>query len=149
MNAMKITNRLLRVTTLAAALAMFGLALSLPASAQPRSNGSELSAASALPVVLSITAPALLLGSATGLTIVAVEAASDGTVWLLERASDGARASVRISGQAAGAVSQAVGTTLLASATAAGWVLHCAGKAIAFVPNELGRALLHHERISK
>jgi hypothetical protein len=30
-----------------------------------------------------------------------------------------------------------------------GWVLSAAGEAIAFVPNEIGRALLYNERITR
>lgn len=121
------------------------------ASAQTRGDraASELSAVSMLPVALSVTAPALLLGSAGAMTVVAVEKASDATVWVFERASDGARTSVRFAGQAAGGLSLAVGTTVAVSTTSTGWVLHQAGRALAFVPNEVGRALLHHERITR
>jgi hypothetical protein len=38
---------------------------------------------------------------------------------------------------------------VVATALGTGWVLSAAGQAIAFVPNELGRTLLHHERITK
>lgn len=135
----------------ALALAAATLATIAPAGAQTRSEraASELSAASVLPVALSVVAPAVLLGASGAMTVVAVEKASDATVWVFERASDGTRASVRFAGEAAGAVSLAVGTTVSVTATASGWVLHQAGKAIAFVPNEIGRTLLHHERITR
>lgn len=119
------------------------------ATAQTRNGASELSVLSALPVAVSVSTATLVLSGAATLTVVAVEKASDGTVWVLERASDGAKASVRFSTQAAGAVSMATGTAVVASAVSAGWVLQSAGKAIAFVPNELGRSLLHHERMTK
>ena len=106
---------------------------------------SELSALSALPVAVSVVAPVGLLVSGAALTVVAVEAASGATVWVLERASDGVRASVQL---AAGA-SVAVGASVVVSAVAAGWVLSVAGEAIAFVPNALGQALLHNERITR
>jgi poly(A) polymerase len=35
------------------------------------------------------------------------------------------------------------------TAVSAGWVLSTAGQVIAFVPNELGKALLHNERITR
>lgn len=121
------------------------------ASAHTRGDraASELSAVSMLPVALSVVAPALLLGSAGAMTVVAVETASDATVWVFERAADGSRASVRFAGQAAGGLSLAVGTTVAVSATASGWVVHQSGRALAFVPNEVGRTLLHHERITR
>ena len=33
-------------------------------------------------------------------------------------------------------------------ALSAGWVLSAAGQAIAFIPSEIGRALLHNERLT-
>lgn len=123
------------------------LALSLAHAPTALAHGaaSELSALSALPVAVSVVAPVGLLVSGAALTVVAVEAASGATVWVLERASDGARASVQL---AAGA-SVAVGASVVVSAVAAGWVLSVAGEAIAFVPNALGQALLHNERITR
>jgi hypothetical protein len=142
-------NRRLIAAVLALAAAATGLMS--PAAAQTRGDraASELSAASVLPVALSVTAPAILLGGSGAMTVVAVEKASDATVWVFERASDGARASVRFAGEAVGGLALAAGTTVAVSATASGWVLHQAGKAIAFVPNEIGRTLLHHERITR
>ena len=81
--------------------------------------------------------------------MVAVEATSAGTVWVLERASDGARASVKLSAQAAGGASVLAGTAVLVTAMSTGWVLSAAGRAIAFIPNELGAALLHNERVTR
>jgi hypothetical protein len=37
---------------------------------------------------------------------------------------------------------------VVVTALSAGWVLSAAGQAIAFIPNEIGRALLHNERIT-
>ena len=70
-----------------------------------------------------------------------------GTVYLLERASDGARASVEVAGRgAAGAV--AAGTLVTVSVIGTGVILSAAGEAIAFIPNALGQALLHNERVT-
>jgi hypothetical protein len=83
------------------------------------------------------------------LTVVAVEASATGTVWVLERASDGARMSVTISAQAAGGLSVAAGTAVVVSAFSAGWVISTAGRAIAYIPNEIGTALLYNERVTR
>ena len=123
-------------------------AQALPAAAHRSHGASELSALSMLPVALSVAAPVGLLVSGAAFTVVAVEAASDGTVWILERASDGARASVTLGSAVVGGVSVAAGTVVLCTAMSAGWVLSAAGKAIAYIPNELGRALLHNERVT-
>ena len=42
-----------------------------------------------------------------------------------------------------------MGTVVTVSAVGAGTVLSVAGRAIAFVPNEIGAALLHHEKLSR
>lgn len=101
--------------------------------------GATASAVVAVPAALSV-------GGAV-LTVVAVEASVDGTVYLLERASDGARASVKVSGRAANGASQVVGATVLVSVIGSGVLLSAAGEVLAFLPNALGRALLHNERL--
>ncbi|NIM43252.1 MAG: hypothetical protein GTN84_18585 [Hydrogenophaga sp.] len=97
-------------------------------------------AVSALPVALSA-------GGAV-LTVKAVEASATGTVYLLERASDGARVSVEVSGRAASSTAIGVGTLVTVSVIGAGVVLSTVGEVLAFIPNELGRALLHNERMT-
>ena len=95
---------------------------------------------SAVPVAFSVVGASLV--------VKAVEVTASGTVYLLERASDGAQASVRVSGQAASALSTGVGTVLVVSAIGTGVLLSAAGEVLAFIPNELGRALLHNEKIT-
>ena len=116
--------------------------------AQP-SSASDASALSMLPIAVSVPAPVMILSAGAMLTVIAVEATSAGTVWVLERASDGARASVTLSAQAAGGLSLAAGTAVVVTAFSAGWVLSAAGKAIAYIPNEIGAALLYNERVTR
>lgn len=92
--------------------------------------------------------PAALAVSGAVLMVKAVEASAHGTVYVLERASDGARASVAVSGRGAKAVSADVGTAVAVGVISAGVVLSVAGEVIAFIPNQLGRALLHNERVT-
>lgn len=110
---------------------------------------SDASALSALPVALSVAAPVMLLSAGAMLTVVAVEASAEGTVWVLERVSDGAQASVTLSAQAVGGLSVAAGTAVVVTAFSAGWVLSAAGQAIAYIPNEIGKALLYSERVTR
>lgn len=126
------------------------IAVGASASARAHSpNASDASALSMLPVAVSVAAPVMILSGGVMLTVVAVEASAEGTVWVLERASDGARASVTLSGMAAGGVSVVAGTTVVVTAFSAGWVLESAGRAIAYIPNEIGRALLYNERVTR
>ena len=121
------------------------LALHTPA----RAVLSEASALSMLPVAVSVAAPVGLLSAGAVFTVVAVETASTGTVWVLERASDGARASVTVAGQAVVGASALSGAAVVVTAISAGWVLSTAGKVLCFIPNEIGKALLHNERITR
>lgn len=120
-----------------------------PAHAHRNNAASEASALSMLPVAVSVAAPAALLSVGAVFTVKAVELSADGTVWVLERASDGARLSFTLAGAVAEGLSVAVGAAVVASACSAGWVLHAAGQAIAIVPNEVGKALLYNERVTR
>ncbi len=128
-----------------------GLATPLASLAHaPSQRGvSDISALSVLPVVVSVALPVALLTAGSMLTVAAVGTVAEGTVWVLERASDGAQASITVSGQVAAGLSVVAGTALVATACSAGWVLSAAGRAVAFVPNELGKALMHSERVSR
>jgi hypothetical protein len=94
----------------------------------------------AVPVVLS-TAGAVLV-------VKAVESTARGTLYVLERASDGARVSVELGGKMVQGASIVAGTAVTVSVIGSGVVLSALGEAIAFIPNELGKALLHNERIT-
>ncbi|PIL42370.1 hypothetical protein CR105_24615 [Massilia eurypsychrophila] len=109
------------------------------------SNASELAAeGSALVVYGSLSAVA-----ASGAVVVAsVEAAGDASVVVLAGASDATQAALRLSGQVARGASLAVGASVGVVATSTGYLLVGAGKVIAFIPNELGKALLHHSRVA-
>jgi hypothetical protein len=102
-----------------------------------------------LPIAVSVAAPVFVLSAGATLTIASVEATSVGAVWVLERASDGARASIRLVGRGIAGASVAAGTAVVVTAISTGWVLSAAGEAIAFIPNELGAALLYNERITR
>ena len=128
------------------------LAVALLATSHARAHpghASDASVLSALPIAVSVAAPAMVLSAGAVLTVVAVEASVEGTVWVLERASDGARASLTLARQAAGELSVAAGTAVVVTAFSAGWVLSAAGRAIVYIPNEIGAALLYNERVTR
>jgi hypothetical protein len=117
--------------------------------ASAHSNAADLSVLSGLPVVISVAAPLMVLSAGATLTVVAVQASATGTTWILERASDGVRSSLTLSAQAAGGLSVVAGTAVLVTAVSTGWVLSTASRVIAFVPNEVGAALLHNEKVTR
>ena len=145
MSSLHSLRRLTLCGSIAAALILGPLT---PARAQSEASAT-LSAASMLPVAVSVAAPVMILSAGATLTVVAVEVSATGTVYVLERASDGARASLRFAGRAAGAVSAGIGTAVLVTAISTGYVLSAASEAIAFVPNEIGASLLYNERITR
>ena len=117
-------------------------------------GGSQLSNASE---ALSAAAGFVVLGSmsavaASGYVVVAsVETVADGVVVVLKGASAGAeasvQASVQLSGAAAQGLSDAAGKAVTVTATSTGHMLILSGKVLAFIPNELGKSLLHHSRV--
>ena len=131
------------------------------ASAQNRRGdaASEASALSALPIAsvvivggaasaATIALPVALSTSGAVFVIKSVEVSTRGTLCLLERVSDGVQVSVEIAARGAERTSLVVGKTVQVAVIGAGAVLSIAGEAIALVPNEIGRALLHNERIT-
>lgn len=152
---MTIASKLVSIST--ACLLLAGAPLARPAYAQ--SEASAVSALSALPVASVLAGTSAVAGSmlavplilsTTGAVLVvkAVEVSARGTVCVLERASDGAQASIDLGARAAGAASLAVGTVVVVSVIGAGVILSVAGEAIALIPNAIGTALLHSERLT-
>lgn len=139
----------------AALAATLGLALQ---GAMAQSEATALSALSTLPIAsvvgtsdasaVSVAIPLVLAVGGSVLLVRSVEASARGMVVVLERVSDGARASVELVGKAAGGASVAVGQSVTIIAFGAGVLLSVAGQAIAFLPNEIGRRLMHSEKLT-
>ncbi len=128
--------------------------------AHSQSEASAVSALSIMPLASVVGAastaagavvmvPAVLSTAGTVLVVKSVAVMASGTVYLLERASDGAQVSVEVLGRGAVAASVGVGTLATVSVIGAGVLLSAAGEVIAFIPNELGRALLHNEQVTR
>lgn len=94
------------------------------------------------------TTPQALLSTGVALSMFAVYEEGDGFSWLLERPSDGARFSVHVSGRLLDGVMLAPGNVVTITELSAGALLSTAGRVLALIPNESGKALLHHERVS-
>lgn len=141
----------IKLTVLSSFLAASLLLASVPfARAQDVGAASAASALSvAVPVALSITGGALLLSGAASVTVVAVQASAEGTVWTLERASDGARWVVSFAADTASTAATAVGTVVTVTTLSTGVLLSVAGEAIAFVANEVGASLIYNERVTR
>jgi hypothetical protein len=133
-------------------ISLLSLATANVFAANGAGESSELSRASE---ALSGAAGVIVLGSmsavaASGYVVVAsVETLADGSVIVLKGASDAATATVKLSAKAAEGLSRAVGQAVTVTAISTGYVLVMSGQAIAFIPNEVGQALIHHSRVGQ
>jgi hypothetical protein len=108
------------------------------------SSASQLVAEGSATVVYGSLSAIAASGSAV---VASVEVVADASIVVLAGALDAGKASVRLSGRAAQGASVAVGTAVDVVAMSTGYMLVAAGKVLAFVPNEAGKALLHHSRV--
>jgi hypothetical protein len=72
---------------------------------------------------------------------------ASGVVIVMKGASDAASVTVQLSGEGLRQLGLVSGAILHATAVSTGHILISAGKVIAFIPNEIGKALLHHARV--
>lgn len=125
--------------------ALLGLACTTTHAAHAAGQ-SELSNASANLSAVVVGGSVLTLAATGSVVVASVKTVGDGLEVVLENAADASRATLRLSGRAAAGLSIAAGTTLEVVTASTGYVLVMSGKALAFLPNEAGKALLHHSR---
>lgn len=139
----------LKSSWLAAPLAAFIVLLSHAGLAQ--AGQSELSHASeslSVGSVVVVGGALSLAGGGVSLIVKSVEVLADGVQVVLEGVSQAGTVSLKFSGKAADGLSLAVGSTVETLVLSTGTALVASGIVLAFIPNEIGRALLYHERSS-
>lgn len=123
--------------------------LALACATSQAADGSQASANGASDLTASLAAGSVLTVLAGGsLVVESVEAVGSGVSVVLENVADGSKATLQFSGKALQGVSLAAGTAVSVVAMSAGHALVVSGKVIAFLPNEAGKALLHHSRVN-
>ena len=128
-------------------VSLLGLAIaSGAADAAPDGAPSAASQASANLSGVVVFGSVLSVAAAGSLVVASVRTVGEGIEVVLESAFDASRTTVRLSGKALGGLSLAAGTVLEVVTASTGYVLVMSGKTIAFLPNEAGKALLHHAR---
>lgn len=132
-------------------LSLLGLAIaSGTVQAAPDGAPSAASQASANLSGAVVFGSILSVAAAGSLVVVSVRTVGEGVAnvleIVLESAFDASRTTVRLSGKALGGLSLATGAVLEVVTASTGYVLVMSGKTIAFLPNEAGKALLHHAR---
>lgn len=89
----------------------------------------------------------ILVADASGAVVVeSVTRVADGVQVVLKGVGEGSKATLEFSGKFAEGFSIAAGTSGMLVATSAGHALVISGKVIAFIPNQIGKSLLHHSR---
>ena len=145
---MKLKSKLV-VLVLSAALSMLTIPLGAVAHAgdsTASTRASEnLSTASGMVVFSSVG----VLAASGELIVVGVEQSARGVSVVVKNVADASGEMVTVLLDGAAAASVAVGSAVQASATGVGYVLVASGKAIAFIPNEIGLSLLHQSRYSR
>ncbi|OFA02214.1 hypothetical protein JAB9_12860 [Janthinobacterium sp. HH107] len=138
-----------RLLPLCLSLSLLTLSVATPglvhaAASENLSKGSQnLSDGSAIVVAGSMS----MLVASGQVVVASVETVGEGIVIVLKGASEAGGASIQMSTQAAKGLSLAAGTVVNVVALSTGHMLVLSGKAIAFIPNELGKALLHHSKV--
>lgn len=124
------------------------LTLALNKAVRAESSASQVSEASMLPVAISVALPVVLVAGAGSIVVTGVQASTDGTVWLVENVADGVKGSIRFAGRAVGGTLVVAGTVVAVTVIGTGMVLSTASRAIAFIPNEIGRSLSYNQKVS-
>ncbi|WP_348944175.1 hypothetical protein ABHF33_11945 [Chitinibacter sp. FCG-7] len=133
------------------------LATTLSSTAYARKEGSEMLQSGLASVLLSpllslqgkpVEASAAL-GLGSGLTIIGLSTVGAEAVTVtVENAADGSRYLIRLSGKAVQELGLAVGSSIKAVSETTGYALIASGKLVAFIPNEIGQALLGQSKVS-
>ncbi|MBS0308770.1 MAG: hypothetical protein JSS58_07340 [Proteobacteria bacterium] len=136
--------RILHIATLCATFS----AILVTGSAHAAMNGSELSGAGSQALsdasgMVVVGTMSMVAGSGEVL-VTSVKTVGEASEVVLTKVADGVSTTIRVSGKAAQALSQATGKAVQVVAMSTGHMLVASGKAIAFIPNEIGTALLHH-----
>jgi hypothetical protein len=123
---------------------LFGLSCASASAADASAPSKAISEVTGSVVLGSIA----VVGVTGSVVVDSVTAVGDGIDVVLDGAGQASRATVHLSGEAARGLSIGAGTVLQVVAMSAGHALVLSGKVIAFIPNEVGQALLHHARAS-
>ncbi|MEO8384242.1 MAG: hypothetical protein ABI583_03290 [Betaproteobacteria bacterium] len=105
----------------------------------------SINASIAVPVAL-VDGSAQLLKDGGQLSVTGVKTVGNMSVITLRGLAGGAEASVQVTSKVIEGAAIGVGSAMQATVSATGVLLISAGKALMFVPNEMGKSLLHHSR---
>ncbi len=136
------------VKTFAAAAIALPL-FAVPASAQ--NNASNASAVSALSGLLVVSGTVFLVDKGSEAVVSGVTKVGESVVVTLRTAgtsaSEAGASSIQFSGRAARELTLSVGQSIKVVSESTGWALYGSAALIAFIPNEIGKSLIHQSRV--
>ncbi len=136
----------LKVWTLSAALSLSLFPMGATAHGGDSTRASNhLSMASGVVALGSMS----VLAASGELIVTGVEQSARGVSVVVREAGNASGQSVTLLLDGAAASAVVAGQLLQASATGVGYVLVASGKAIAFIPNEIGQSLIHQSRYGR
>ena len=139
-----------KAIVVASALFLFAMQWAFAQSLNRGSQGSSQGSAAISAGSGEVIAGSLDIFAASGeLVVIGLEKIGESTVILLKGASEAATASVKVSAEIAAAASFTVGSAVQVVTASTGYTLMTAGRVLAFIPNEVGRSLLYHQRIEE
>lgn len=124
------------------ALATFSV-IAAPIAASTAASGKGADAASGAAAVISGVFVITAVSAASDLITIIIEAPAN----VSNAANAGIKVSIKMSKAASEAVGASVGTTVTAVSETLGTALVVSGKVLAFIPNELGKALIYQARV--
>ncbi len=123
---------------------LIALAPLAPAAAQDSvARGSDASVGAS---VVTASAIGWVAHAGSELTVKAVRATAQGLELTLQGASSAVETSALVTREALESAAIGIGTSVKVVADASGYLLIAAGRVVAFVPNEMARALLHRSK---
>lgn len=130
--------------------ATFGMLLLTGASeiSLAQSENSTLYSLALSSLGVSATAAILeTLPASAELVVESVQKVGHTSVVVAKATAKGVKISFEMGGELAGEVSMATGKVIKVTTNSAGYLLETSGKILAFIPNELGRSLIHHREL--
>lgn len=141
-HASKLIRAGLHACALAASLT---LAITAHANSTTDASRASINASMAIPATL-IAGTAQFFKDAGQLSVTAVKTAGNVSTITLRGLASGAEVSVQVSSKAIEGSAIAAGVVMEVTVSVTGTLLIASGKALMFVPNEMGKSLLHHSR---
>ena len=126
---------------------VLSLLLVAPAASAQSEAPSQVSAISVAPSVLVAGAGLSLVVGVGEVTVLSLAHTGELVVATVRAGSEAVAFTIELSAATVQALGIAVGTTLHASATGAGWLVMCGSDAVAFVPDAMTAALVHHREL--